>query len=56
MSHVDGDDDGVGYGVYGKSDGSGVYGEGNIGLVCRAKARRALVWLAAAATALVWLA
>jgi hypothetical protein len=29
MSHVDGVDDGVGYGVYGKSNGIGVYGEGN---------------------------
>ena len=48
MSHVDGVDDGVGYGVSGKSSGRcvvpehsgyGVYGESNsVGMVCMARA------------------
>ena len=47
MSHVDGVDDGVGYGVSGKSSkgaGYGVYGESDsFGYVCMARAISALV-------------
>ena len=42
MSHVDGSDDGVGYGVFGESNsgGLGVKGHSQIGMVWLARARR----------------